>query len=161
MTFLFSQFSSTCSYQCLWEAAGRTEDRRPWVFYCWKCSIQSGLSISSLCPKVPHPSRLCSSSHTDPWPTHPIISLLPLSHLVPDKRQHLDYDHLIIYSQLPWISVTSLHGPTGCLPFLPTPSAQAENSIPGTPNTLLKPQKHLPKWINQFVFLNSAISFLE
>lgn len=40
IAFLFTQFSSTCSYQCFWEATGKTEESRLWVFYCWRWSIQ-------------------------------------------------------------------------------------------------------------------------
>lgn len=80
ITFLFTQFSSTCSYQCFGEASGKTEDSRSWVFYHWRWSIQAVLSISSLCPHTsyspthfqmlqllfPHCSTTCSPNYFSP-----------------------------------------------------------------------------------------------
>lgn len=83
--FLFTQFSSTCSCQCFWEATGKTEGSRPWVFYCWRSILCSEWICVLTLPQVPHTSRCCSSTLLHGLLTQLFFSSL-FSHLVPDKR---------------------------------------------------------------------------
>lgn len=176
MTFLSTQFSSSCSNQCFWEATGKTEDSRPWsnvergaarsgsVWDLRKC-VDTGswcwvhrLDAPSPAVKYPWPAIFCFiffilTHYFSPpsfltWcQTKETLGLWPVHYLFPAA---LNFSHFPAWS----------HG-LSCLPFLPAQSSQPENSLPDAPNTPFRPHKHLPEWINQFIFLNSVISFVE
>lgn len=146
MTFLFTQFSSTCSYQCFGEVAGKTEDSRSWVFCCWRWSIQSVPSTSSLCPHTswspthyemlqllfPHCPMACSPNYFSPvsfltrCQTEEDTWTLPSSLFIPSCS-----GFLLLPCMVPWVKVFALP------PSLRTPYQIHQTHLSGPINILL------------------------